>query len=383
MTKGMSARISSSRDRTLPFRVRAALLLLLLLGTNVPAQPRNPVLSSLPTGQWVRIHEQKPGDAVVFIRQAHGGSTFDRKRGRLVLFGSDTHGEDWTNSPLFFDLNTLTWSRLYPDDDPATYRVNAEGIPVAGPNGDHPWAMHTFGALVYRDAHDDIIVASYPQHLVPGRFTNAMAHVWPHIRRHPTWRLDLATGRWQPLTIEAQHFFPYAVAYDRHRDLVYGYKAEGIFSLGGNPQVWRKALSPGLTGYGNNMVYDVRHRVFILFGSSGGNNDIVVYDPRGQMHRRMATPGTRPPSGESTPMAFHERLGKTLVIVDEGAGADRRARTWAYDYSRDAWQHIDPATLPFPVTMNYNMVYDPREDLLVLVTGPTGGPTAVWALRLP
>jgi hypothetical protein len=25
-----------------------------------------------------------------------------------VLFGSDTHSEDWTNSPLFFDLASLS-----------------------------------------------------------------------------------------------------------------------------------------------------------------------------------------------------------------------------------------------------------------------------------
>jgi len=366
-------------------RLLTVLLVLtfVVAAASVSAQSRNPVLAALPAGQWVQIHVQKPDDAVVFTRQPHGGGTFDRKRGRLVLFGSDTHGEDWTNSPLFFDLNTLTWSRLYPDDDPATYQVNADGIPVAGQNGDHPWAMHTFGAVVYRDAHDDVIVASYPQHLVPGRFTDAMAHVWPRIQRHPTWRLDLTTGRWQPLAIEAQHFFPYAAAYDRDRDLVYGYKPEGIFTLGGDPQVWRKALDHGLTGYHNNMVYDARHKVFVVFGSNGGRSDILVYRGRGRLHRKMATPGTRPSPSEHNPMAFDERLGKTLVIVDEGTGADRRARTWTYDYGRDAWQRVEQAALPFPVGMNYNMVYDPRDGLLILVANPAGAPTAVWALRLP
>ncbi|OPX22239.1 MAG: hypothetical protein B1H04_05340 [Planctomycetales bacterium 4484_123] len=75
---------------------------------------------------------------MAFRRQAHGGSCFDTKRGRLVLFGSNTHGRTWMNSPLFFDPVTTTWSRAYDDDKPETYTVNAEGIPVAGSRGDHP-----------------------------------------------------------------------------------------------------------------------------------------------------------------------------------------------------------------------------------------------------
>ena len=73
----------------------------------------NPRLLNLPANQWVAIHQQKPGDAVRFKRQEHGGSCFDSRRCRVVLFGSNTHGEDWTNSPLIFDVVVGSWSRLY------------------------------------------------------------------------------------------------------------------------------------------------------------------------------------------------------------------------------------------------------------------------------
>lgn len=345
-------------------------------------QSHHPALESLPPGQWVQIHVQKPDDEVIFSRQAHGGATFDRKRGRLILFGSDTHGEDWANSPLFFDLATLSWSRLYPDDDPSTYTVNAEGIPVAGANGDHPWAMHTFGAVVYREAHDDVIVASYPQHLAPGRFTEAMANIWPRIQRHPTWRLDLSTGRWEPLPVYAEHFFAAAAAYAPDDDVVYGYKRGGMFSFGGQPQIWRRADNRGLVSYSHNMVYDATHKVFIVFGDNGGSNDIIAYDPRSGLHRRMPTPGIRPPPSQNTPMAFHERLGKVFVIVDSSNSHGSCAQTWAYDYGDDTWQHIEPAVLPFHVGMNYNMVYNPLDDVLTLVANPADSATAVWVLRL-
>ena len=165
-------------------------------------------LLDIPIGVWIKIHQQRPSDKVRFKRQSHAGSAFDTKRGRMIIFGSDTHGNDWSNSPLFFDIATLEWSRLYPDDDPSTYRVNSQGIPVAGVDGDHPWAMHTFGAVDYDPVGDALIVSSYPQHLEPGRFTDVLADVWPKIRRHPTWILDLEKNKWRPLPGRAVQFFP-------------------------------------------------------------------------------------------------------------------------------------------------------------------------------
>src|SRR5262245_8319083 len=98
--------------------VRAAAMglgLLVALAGCVPAasRPVNPRLVLLPAGRWVEIHRQQPTDAVRFHRQWHGGSAFDTRRGRIVLFGSDTHGHDWTNSPLFFDVASLKWTRAY------------------------------------------------------------------------------------------------------------------------------------------------------------------------------------------------------------------------------------------------------------------------------
>jgi hypothetical protein len=80
------------------------------------ATPRaiNQALLNLVPERWVEIQRQQVGDAVVFQRQAHGGSAFDTKRGRIVLFGSDTHGLDWTNSPLYFDIASLTWTPRLP-----------------------------------------------------------------------------------------------------------------------------------------------------------------------------------------------------------------------------------------------------------------------------
>ena len=343
------------------------------------ARRRNEALLTLPIGRWTRIHEQKPGDAVTFRRQAHGGSAFDSRRGRIVLFGSDSHGKDWTNSPLFFDLASLSWSRLYPDDPPTSYRVTADGLPVAGPRGEHPWVMHTFGAVAYDPDADQLIVACYPEHMKPGRFTDALADLWPKVKRHPTWVLDLSTGLWHALPGRAVHLFPYCAAFDSDRDELIGYARHGVYALSGPPRRWRRLAGKGLTSYHNNAVYDSKSKAVVVFGSNENSNDIVVFEPGSGRHEKMPTPGLRPPKDQHAPMAFHTRLGATVVLVDRDR---QQAETWRYDLARDHWTAHPEAAIPFPLGMNYNMVYDPLHDLLLLVAAAPGGPTAVWALRL-
>jgi hypothetical protein len=343
-------------------------------------------LAALPQGRWVKIHEQANSDPVRFERQAHAGAAFDTKRNRLVIFGSDEHGEDWKNAPLFFNPATCTWTRLYPDDDPATYRVDRDGIPVGGVKGDHPWAMHTMGAVTYHAARDTLVVSSFPEHMTPGRFTDAMAHVWPAIRRHPTWLLDMESGTWTPLAAEAEHFFPYATAYDPEREVVIGYKATGIFELGGETLTWKKILGPGLFGYHDSAVFDTRQHALVVFGTNTNSNDIVIYEPATRRHQKMPTPGLRPPPSQARPMAFHPGIGRTVVLCDrlpqEGSPTGKSgAETWLYDLGGDAWTRHD-ATLPFALGMNYDLVFDPAHDLLLLVTGGKARPTAVWALKL-
>lgn len=335
------------------------------------------------------IHQQQPEDAVAFLRQKHGGSAFDSKRGRLVLFGSDTHSrDDWTNSPLIFDLESLSWSRLYPDDERRSYRVSADGLPVAGPNGTHPWAMHTYGAVTYDPAADALVVASLPKHMEPGRFTNALAAVWPEVRRHPTWILDLASGRWRALDAAPVHFFPRATAFDPKRGRTLGLRGDGVHGLSLAEGRWRRLGDGGLLGWGNNVAYDAGNDTLVAFGSHKWGNEVVVFEPSAGRAQVRTTPGLRPPGAKYPPMAYHPGLGRTVVLVDRHPDPDKksrrtaRAETWLYDAAADAWTQVEGAELPFGVAMNYNLEYDPGRDLLLLVADPPGEAVAVWALKL-
>jgi hypothetical protein len=309
----------------------------------------------------------------------------DTKRGCLILFGSDTHGKNWENSPLMFDPAATTWSRLYRFDPPETYKVTKEGIPVAGEAGDHPWAMHTFGAVVYDPQRDEMVVACYPAHMVPGRFTSALAELWPRVRRHPTWVFNMASRKWRPLECEPVHFFPYCAAYDSDRKVVLGHRPDGIYELAGEPRQWQRLTQKTfLRGWHTNCAYDARHKALVVFGHNENRNDIEAYFPATGKHRLMPTPGTRPSKDQHNPMAFDPAIGKTVVIVDRDVddGSGVVAETWLYDLGDDSWSQLTTATLPFGCGMNYNLEYDSRHQCLLLVTGGYRQPTVVRALKV-
>jgi len=359
----------------------------LLAADESPAVPPklNPKLLNLKPNEWWKLHEQRVDDKVRFRRQGHGGSCFDHRRGRLILFGSDTHGRDWTNSPLIFDPVAANWTRLYPDDDRSSYAVDRDGVPVAGKDHDHPWAMHTFGAVLYDPRRDEMIVASFPGHMVPGRFTDSVKDLWPRITRFPTWTFDLKGERWRPLPCDPIHFFPYCAAVDTDRNVVLGYRPDGIYELSGEPRNWnRLTRKVFLGGWHNNCAYDSKHKALIVFGTNADSNDIEVFFPKSGKHGLMLTPGRRPPKDQHNPMAFDPEVGRTVVVVDHklDRGARTVAETWLYDLESDSWSQITTATLPFGCGMNYDMEYDPNHNCLLLVAGGYGQQTTVWALKI-
>ena len=357
----------------------------------VAAKPQtnpNPRIAQAEPNRWLKLHEQSPSDELRFHRQEHGGSCMDTRRGRIVLFGSNTHGKDWSNSPLLFDLAECRWSRLYPDDDKSTYRVNAEGLPVAGVKGDHPWAMHTFGSVVYDPERDEMVVCSYPAHLAPGRFTNALKHVWSRVKRHPTWTFSFTRNEWRSLPCQAVHFFPYAAVWDSDRKVIVGY-GDGVWELGGEPRTWKKVFAKALCGWHNNAVYDSKHKAVLVFGSNENSNDLIVYRAETREHRKMPTPGLRPPKDQHTPMCFDPSTGRTVVLVDrlsgDGSTDAGTTETWLYDLATDSWQQLRKAKLSFTCGMNYNFHYDPANKACLLVADVPSGSSrnvTVFALNI-
>ena len=253
--------------------------------------------------------------------------------------------------------------------------------------------MHTLGGVIYDSKRDEMVVVSHPGHMIPGRFTNVVKHLWGKIQRHPTWTYRLSDGKWAALPCKAVSFFPHSAAYDSDRGVVLGYRPDGVFELGGEPREWEKVAGRGPFGWHNNCAYDAKHKTLTVFGTNTNSNEMLVYRPASGKYGKMPTPGLRPPPEQHTPMAFDPRIGRTVLVIDrtlapkdataqQRRAAKRLAEVWLYDLGKDAWQQVPTATLPFGCGMNFNMEYDPHHKVLLLVTGGYGKATAVWALRV-
>jgi hypothetical protein len=347
----------------------------------------NPRILEAEANKWLTLHVQKKGDKCSFRRQAHGGSCFDSKRGRIVLFGSNTHSRDWKNSPFFFDVAREEWSRAYPDDSVKTYKVNEKGLPVAGEKGDHPWATHTFGAVMYDSKRDEMVIACYPGHMRPKKWGRAVKHLWDSVKKHPTWTYSMATGKWKALECKPTTFFPNSAAYDSDRGAVIGHKPGAIYELSGEPRKWSgTARGKEIPGWGHdNCAYDSKHKQLVIFGGNSNSNEVAVYDPAAKTLKLMPAKGARPPADQHNPMEFVPGLNQTVVLVDRTPKKDKAEKstteTWLYDLGKDSWTHLERATLPFACGMNFNLEYDPHHKACLLVATVVGK-TTVFALKI-
>lgn len=349
----------------------------------VAAGQLNPALRDLPAGTWFKIHELSRNDPGFFVRQSHGGAAFDPVRGRVMLFGSDTHRIDWDNTVRFFDMGTLSWSAAYPPDAPDTYRVNEQGLPVAGQDESRPWAMHAFDAVEFDPISDRLIVASHPGHMGPDKSWGVDRAQWARIKSHPTWSYLVGENRWEPLVEDGKSFFPYGATFDPIRRRLVGVSSDGFWELDVEERAWQKLGGGAPQGWHNAAAYDADRDVVVSYGTHKNSNDIWQYRRGEALGRQMPTPGSRPPGGQSVPLAYHSRSKRIVALINAtSADATHHTATWLYSSGQDVWERHATASIPFPLGMNYMMVYDSNHDLMVLVANYPGEPVAVWVLRL-
>lgn len=342
-------------------------------------------LDHIPAGRWSKIHQMSPNDTIAFKRQRHSGSAFDQKRNRLIIFGSDTHGNDWDNSIRAFDLNTRSWLSLSEEQPFSSYRTSAAGLAISGTKDQiAPWAMHTFDSVNYDPVSDNLIVASKPEHLKPGRFKSPVSkQLWSRASSHPTWSYNFSTQRWLPLVVDkAEHFFPYASAYSDTHNTVFGFRPNGVFKLSASTRTWKKIAQSHVKGYHTQAVWDSGNGAFVIAGNHNLSNTIHIYRPGEDQTQEMTTPGIRPSGFEHSPMAYHESSGKVAFVIDTRKEGKDYAETWLYTLMHDKWQLLPTADFPFHLGMNYHMQYVRALDALILFLQAPNSQPSVWLLRL-
>lgn len=348
----------------------------------------NPRLLALKPNTWSLLAQPAQAD---WRRQSHAGIAYDSKRGRLLIFGSNTHGLDWDNAVHEFDPVTARWETHYPRAAKESYRADAAGRAIAGSGRLLPWAMHTYDSIVYDPKLDAIVVSAVPEH-------NPIRKSLPEATIHPTWLYDLETRQWRIFANDGKpypKFFAAASAYDPDRDVIAAYKW-GMWEIGPERGEWKKASGESHHAMHYTMDYDAGHRKFVVFGDQRNSDAVWTYAPgarageRGTWERKQ---GTSCPAGQHFPVAYDSERGVFLLVVDnipytvDAKGRRKRAgradssSTFVYDLGRDRCTRLPGADLP-PLGMNYMMAYDRYHRVFLLVTGNHARPAAVWALRL-
>ncbi len=335
-------------------------------------------LDHLPVNRWVKISQPLTAE---WRRQGHAGIALDTKRDQLLIFGSDTHGSDWDDSIHRFDLRRRQWITDYPPSSPESYRVNQQGIAIAGPQGAYPWAMHTFDTIVYDPSLDALLVMATPLHNPKRKQVKGLA------RYQPTWIYDLKSHTWHTLAnggMPTPSFFAGAAAYDSHRDVIVAYKF-GVWELGPDRMQWEKVNSERHHGLHSNMVYDSkRHKLAVFGGTKEKDNAIWFYTP-GQRagekgHWEKKIPGGDPcPADEHYPVAFDQSAGVFLLLPHEKGR--KKSTTFIYDPDDNRCTRVPGADMALR-RMHYMMVWDPVHHAFLLVTGYWKYPATVWALKL-
>jgi hypothetical protein len=339
-------------------------------------------LRSLPANRWVKYHEETPR---TWSRQTHAGLAFDTRRGSLLVFGSDTHGENWDNSVHEFHPLRRRWETHYRQAAPETYRADRDGRPIAGDGALQPWAMHVYDTVEYHPQLDALVVAGSPMHNPRGKSV-------PGVKSHPTWLYDLERRTWSAFPNNgkpAPVFFGGAVAYDDKRRVLVGYKHR-LWEMDLQAGEWRQASAEGHHDLHHAMVHDSRRGDLYVFGSYARTNEVWRYRPGGNAGEQGAWQVLRPggdpcPPYTTVPVAFDASNGVFLLVVDlpepSRQGRATAAATYVYDPEANTYARLAQADRE-AVAMNYMMAWDRNHRVFFLVTGRRDGVVTVWALRL-
>ena len=346
----------------------------------------NRKLLSLPENQWIKIYPPSISFNLFqffslanlfdsgsnWHRQGHAGLAFDSKRKSLLIFGSDSHGENWDNRVHEFNLLSLKWIEHYPPSPKETYRADDHGNAVAGNNALFPWAMHTYDNIAYAPEIDSLLVTSKIDH------TPAPTEQAKTARNSPTWIYQLETKKWKILDQDnSPSFFASGSTYD---PLTYR-----LWQLDPVHQKWRK--TPGqhktdLTGH-FTMTTDTHRHQLVFFGNYNKSNSIWTYTPgllpeqEGKWEQKQPS-GDNCPKADHFPVAYDNHQDVFLLIPDEN---NEKSVTMVYLPSTNKYIRIKGADMPSN-GMNYMMEYDPYHRLFLLVTGGWKSPVTIWAFRL-
>lgn len=347
----------------------------------------NRILLDLPSNQWIEIYPKSPKDifpkisfGVNWYRQGHAGLAFDSKRGTLIIFGSNSHNENWDNSIHEFNPVTLEWWDHYSESPKESYRSDKRGIPIAGESQQLPWAMHTYDSIAYFPELDSLVVTSKIDH------TPAPTESAKLAKLNPTWIYNLESKQWQML-VQENHpsFFASGSSYDPITGNLWAYKKNELWQLDSQSLQWKLVPGKHKTDLAIHftMVTDSKRHQLVFFGNYNKSNSLWFYTPaiisgqEGKWEQKQPT-GDTCPKDEHLPVAYDKHQEVFLLVPDEN---NTTSVTMVYLPDTNEYIRVPGADLPAN-KMNYMMEYDPYHRVFYLIHGEWPNHPKVLAFRL-
>ena len=339
-------------------------------------------LMNLPANRWVKYHELQSGD---WWRKGHAGLAYDSTRGSLLVFGSDTHGEDWDNVVHEFIPRQREWVHHGANAHPDTYKVNNEGYPVAGDIDLAPWAMHTYDGVDYDPIFDSLVVVASPSH-------NPINKERPKPKSNPIWIYQLNKQKWSIFddghAKPPPNYFGSATAYDKANNNIFICKS-GLWQLNLTGGALEK-IGKAPNCLHRTMAFDSWRRHLYIFGSYKGTSnvsrfDIGFFSEESKNWEELTPGGDHCPTYSSVPVAFDEKAGLFLLVVNDPKsstdGKHDSATTFIYDPETNTYEKLIGTKLP-AAKLNFMMAWDKTHEVFFLLAGSEKDGISVWALRL-
>lgn len=288
-------------------------------------------IDNLQPGQWYEV----PNSALVnsgvlpnptppgytgygAIMSAWNGGAYDTKRDRLIIWGGG-HGDYGGNEIYVFDINTLTWSRIW---GPSS-NIPAVGGSCSETYSDgNPASRHTYDGLVYLPTLDKFWASGGSLYCGSGGGSSG------------TWMFDFTTSTW---TRKANALGGQVTAmsdYDPSTGLVYSMVQSG--TLGAyNPNTDAWANRGNGTGWAEfdparTMIYHPGKKILLIIGGGGTlTYDMTQSKPSPQT--LSTTGGSAIVSVQGPGLAYDPTIGR--IVAWSGGGSD----VYSLDVNTGTW----------------------------------------------
>jgi hypothetical protein len=223
-------------------------------------------IDNLQPGQWYEVPNSHlegvlpnplPPGSPSAIMDAWSGGAYDTRRDRLIVWGGG-HGDYSGNEVYAFDINSLTWSRIWGPTDPSIIPTLPCSFSADAYADGNPVSRHTYDGLEYLP-NQDVFLA----HGGSGWCLGGM--------RYDTWHFNVGTLTWTETTEAPDHTTaPPQSAYDPVTGHAFIRTYNRLYEYDPDSHSWTlRSTTDGGSCYEAACSYDPTRKYFVLTGQNG------------------------------------------------------------------------------------------------------------------